>query len=258
MAGSGSPSAKEGHLALSAAGPARVAPIDAARGVALLAMIAYHFSFDLRYFGLTRSDFEHDPFWLTARALIVTSFLLLVGMSALLAGRSDRPDAFRRYLQRTAIIAACAAAVSAASYALFPESFIYFGILHAIVVMSMVAWPFARHPRAALVVGLAIVALGLLVSHPFFDTRALSVIGFTTHKPITEDYVPLFPWTGVVLIGIVLGAALERRAFVPIGGLARLPAWVHYLGRHSLAVYMIHQPILIGTLWVVLWIARRP
>jgi uncharacterized membrane protein len=135
MAGSAALARKKGASRVSAAGPARVAAIDAARGVALLAMIAYHFSFDLRYFGLTRSDFEHDPFWLTARTLIVTSFLLLVGMSALLAGRSDRPDAFRRYLQRTAIIAACAAAVSAASYAMFPESFIYFGIQHAIVVM---------------------------------------------------------------------------------------------------------------------------
>ena len=141
---------------------------------------------------------------------------------------------------------------------MFPQSFIYFGILHAIAVMSLVAWPFARHPRIALVAGIAIIGAGLTVSHPLFDTRALSVVGFTTHKPVTEDYVPLFPWTGVVLVGIALGAALERRAFAPVAALARLPNGVRGLGRHSLAVYMLHQPLLIGTLWVVLRSGGRP
>ena len=221
-------------------------------------MIAYHFSFDLRYFGVTGSDFEHDPFWLTARSLIVTAFLLLVGVSTVLARRREGSAAFQCYLKRTVIIAACALAVSAASYAMFPQSFIYFGILHAIVLMSLIAWPLVRYPRTALVAGIAIVALGLSFSHPFFDNRALSVIGFTTHKPITEDYVPLFPWSGIVLIGVALGAALESRAFAPIAGLARLPKFVRYLGRHSLAVYMVHQPILIGLLWSMLWMVRSP
>ena len=50
-------------------------------------MVVYHFAFDLRFYRVIAADFEHDPFWLGFRALIVTSFLLLVGVSLVLADR---------------------------------------------------------------------------------------------------------------------------------------------------------------------------
>ena len=182
----------------------RVAAIDALRGIAILAMIAYHFAFDLRFFGLTRSDFEGDPFWLTARAAIVTSFLLLVGVSLLLAYEAGVPGA--RFNRRVALIAACALAVTIGSYLVFPQRFIYFGILHCIAVSSLLARPLAARPRLALALGVAAIVAGLSLSHPFFDGRATSWLGFNTVKPPTEDFVPLFPWLGVVLVGIGLGA----------------------------------------------------
>jgi uncharacterized membrane protein len=78
----------------------------------------------------------------------------------------------------------------------------------------------------------------------------LSWLGFTTHKPATEDYVPLAPWAGVVLIGVAAGHALARANFRPLSQLANAPRWLRFLGRHSLVVYMVHQPILLGALWV--------
>src|SRR2546427_429302 len=78
-------------LARSAAGATearasgRVASIDALRAIALIAMIAYHFCFDLRYFGVITPDLEHGPSWLVARTLILSSFLLLAGVSLVLA-----------------------------------------------------------------------------------------------------------------------------------------------------------------------------
>jgi uncharacterized membrane protein len=77
-----------------------------------------------------------------------------------------------------------------------------------------------------------------------------------THKPVTEDYVPLFPWTGVVLLGIAAGHLLWRHAFAPLAWLARAPAPLRWLGRHSLVVYMVHQPLLLGALWLALRMAR--
>lgn len=233
---------------------ARLPAIDALRGCAILAMIAYHFAFDLRYFGVLRADFENDPFWLTARAAIVSSFLLLVGISLVLAARAQVPP--HVFGKRVAVIAACALAASAASYALFPATFITFGILHFIAVASLLARPAAERPRVALLLGALALAAGLLLSHPFFDTRATSWLGFTTHKPATQDYVPLFPWLGVVLLGIALGHALAARGFVPVAPLARTPAWLRWLGRHSLAVYMVHQPMLMGMLAGVLALIR--
>jgi uncharacterized membrane protein len=236
------------------AAPARLVGVDALRGLAIVAMAAYHFAFDLRYFGVTRSDFEHAWPWLVARAAILGTFLLLVGISLALAARAG--VAWRHHLARVARIAACALAVSVASYAMFPQSFIYFGVLHAIAVVSLVAWPLRARPVAAAAIGVVIVAAGLAIASPGFDPRAWSWIGFVATKPRTEDFVPLFPWAGVVLVGIGAGHALSRRDFAAVRPLARAPAWLALLGRHSLLVYMVHQPILIGALWIALRIAR--
>lgn len=230
--------------------PERVVAIDALRGIAIVAMIAYHFAFDLRYFGLTRSDFENDPFWLAARAAIVTSFLLLVGVSLVLADRAGVE--WPRFLRRVAVIAACALAASIGSWFVYPQTYIYFGILHCIALSSLVARPLAKHPVAAVAIGIAVIAAGLVFAHPWFDTRATSWIGFTTHKPATQDYVPMFPWSGAVLVGIGLGHALLRAAFHAVAGLARAPRLLRWAGCHSLAVYMVHQPVLMALLWLAL------
>ena len=230
-------------------GAVRIAGVDALRGGALILMFAYHFSFDLRYYRVIAADFEHDPFWLGFRAIIVASFMALVGLSLVLADRAGATLA--HFWKRIGVIAACAIAASVGSYVLFPRTFITFGILHCIAVASILAWPLVRHPRAALVVGIAAIAAGLAYSNPLFDLRALSWIGFTTHKPSTEDFVLLFPWAGVVLVGISAGRWLERSSFRPLAPLSRAPRWLGFLGRHSLVVYMIHQPILMAALWIV-------
>jgi uncharacterized membrane protein len=224
----------------------RIEGIDTLRGLAIVAMIVYHFVFDLRFFGIVRADFENDAFWLGYRALVLSSFLLLVGVSLVLARQFNVPTA--RFARRVAIIALCALAATIGSYAIFPERFIYFGILHCIAVASVLTRPLAGRPMLALALGIAAIVAGLVVSHPFFDTRATSWVGFNTVKPATEDFVPLFPWIGVVLLGIALGHELVRRDFSPVAPLARAPQALRWLGRHSLAVYMVHQPLLMGIL----------
>ena len=228
----------------------RVSAVDALRGLAIVAMVAYHFAFDLRFFGLTAADFENDPFWLTARASIVTSFLLLAGISLVLADRAgvDTP----RFLRRVALVALCAVAVSVASYVIYPQTFIYFGVLHCIALSLLVSRPLVRKPMASLVAGVVVIVAGLTLQHPVFDQRVTSWIGFTTFKPETQDYVPVFPWLGVVLVGIALGHAMVRGDFAPIRVLGRTPSLLRWMGRHSLAIYMVHQPLLMGAIWLVL------
>ena len=230
--------------------PLRVDGVDALRGIAIVAMIAYHFAFDLRFFGVIDADFEHGRFWLTARALIVTSFLLLVGTSLVLAERAG--VSAQRHFRRVGVIALCALAASAASYFVDPRTAIHFGILHCVAAAALIGRPLARRPQLALIAGAGVVLAGLTLSHPFFDARATSWIGFVTAKPRTVDYVPLFPWLGVVLIGIALGDALARASFAPLARLARAPAALRTLGRHSLLVYMAHQPLLMGAPWLAL------
>jgi uncharacterized membrane protein len=230
----------------------RVSALDALRGLAILAMVAYHFCFDLRYFGVTQWDLYHDPLWLNARTLILSSFLLIAGVSLVLADRGTASHA--RFWRHVAIIGACAVAVSVASYALFPASWIWFGVLHAIAVSLVLARPLVRRPALALILGIVVIAAGNLFTHPLFDNRALGWLGFMTAKPRTEDYVPLFPWIGVLLLGISAGQALVRAQFRAIAFAEGWPRWIAWLGRHSLATYMVHQPLMIG----VLFIATRP
>jgi len=229
---------------------ARVPAIDVLRALALFAMIGYHFAFDLRYFGVIRTDFEHDPVCLAVRGAILTSFLLLAGVSLVLASRAGVAPA--RFWRHVGEIAGCALLVSAGSYALFEQSYIWFGVLHAIAVALILARPFAQRPRLAAAIGVVVIAAGALLANPAFENRALGWIGFMTSKPYTEDYVPLFPWAGVVFVGIAVGHLLARQRFASIAALNRAPAWLAALGRHTLLVYMIHQPILLGALWLAL------
>lgn len=228
----------------------RIAGLDAARGLAIVAMIGYHFCFDLRYFGLTRWDFEHGAGWLAARATILSSFLLIAGVSAVLANRQPAPIA--HWLRHVAIIAGAALLVSAGSYVLFPGSFIWFGVLHAIALSLLLAKPLLTRPRLAAIAGVAAIAAGVAYANPAFDNRLIGFAGFMTQKPITEDYVPLFPWMGVLLLGIAAGHWLVGTRFAALHPLARLPRALAFLGRHSLLVYLVHQPVLLLLLWAAL------
>lgn len=232
----------------------RYPAIDALRGLAIALMFAYHFSYDLDYFGLARFDFAGDPFWLGFRALILCLFLGTVGISLQLATADGvRP---RPFLRRLGLLVLAAAGISVVSHIMFPGRMIFFGILHFIALASVLGLLFRRFDTANLALGAALVALGLAVQHPLFDTPALQWIGLMTHKPATEDYVPLLPWFGVVLIGMFLGKRLVRerglaglRDWSGRGPLARLLALG---GRHSLVIYLVHQPLFMGLLWTAL------
>ena len=228
----------------------RIRAIDAIRGAAICMMIVYHAAFDLNWFHIISADFNHDPFWLGFRDLIVSSFLLMVGVSLVLAHRAAISP--RRFWRRIALVGACAMLVTAGSYVVFPKTFITFGILHCIVVSSILGWPLVRFPRAALIVGIVVIVVGIAIGVPLFDLPWLNWIGLMTHRPATEDYVPLLPWFGVVLVGISIGWWLLERRMQALRQASRAsPEWLTWLGRHSLLVYMVHQPIMVGALRVL-------
>lgn len=223
----------------------RAARLDALRGVAIVWMAAFHFGFDLNHFGWIHQDFYRDPVWTWQRTGIVSLFLFCAGGGqafAVLGGQGAS-----RFWKRWAQVAGCALLVSAGSWFMFPNSWISFGVLHGIAVMLLLLrLVLSRLPNAALLV-LAALAIGAprLIQLAAFDTRWTNWVGLVTHKPITEDYVPVLPWLGVMLAGFVVTRLWPHLW----AGSAPRPLAV--LGRWSLSFYMVHQPVLIGALMAI-------
>lgn len=212
-------------------------------------MVCYHFSFDLTLFGVLKARFNTDPFWLGFRYIIMSSFLLLVGVSAVLSERNGFKQ--QRFLKRLAQIAFCALLATLSSYLTFPRTFIFFGILHFNVVASLLARLFLRFRWLNLGLGLLFIGLDLTVSHPFFDRGVWQCLGLMTHKPFTEDYVPIIPWFGTVLVGMFLAQSLVAAQRLDLLKSTRGPRWLLFMGRHSLIVYMLHQPILLAVMGLI-------
>ena len=225
--------------------------LDALRGAAIVWMALFHFGFDLNHYGLLqpRQNFFHDPFWTTQRTVIVSLFLFCAGLSQAVvlqlswAGGRWSASFWRRWGQ----IALCAVLVSLGSMWLFPKSWISFGVLHAMLVLLLLCRLAAPLGGWLWPLGLLALALPRLVQSTFFDATWINWLGLVTHKPITEDYVPVLPWLGVMLWGLAAGQwLLLQRREVLAGGLPQVLQPLALLGRWSLSFYMLHQPVLIG------------
>lgn len=228
----------------------RLPVIDIARGVAILFMAFYHLCWDLWYFGFIAADIGFDPGWVFFARSILASFLFLVGVGLVLGhGEGMR---WRGFGRRWLFVLAGALAITLGTGLTFPDSFVYFGVLHAIALFMPLALPFLFTPLwvSTLAAALFIVP-PLFFTHPLFNEKLFSWLGFWVEPPITNDLVPVFPWFGSVLAGVIVTRLARRRLvpklahFQPRNPLARLLAW---LGRWSLPFYLIHQPVLLAVI----------
>ena len=241
--------------------PPRFAAVDALRGLAMVWMTVFHFCFDLNHFGLFSANFYADPFWTVQRACIVGLFVFTAGLGQALAVHpgQDWPRFWKRWRQ----VAGGALLVSAGSYAMYPQSFIYFGILHGIALMLIVVrftaglgrwlWPLGALAIAMPLIAVYAYSAGARVG--FLDGMAFHWLGLVSHKPVTEDYAPLFPWMGAMWWGMACGQwLLQRRPAWLQAVSAHAPRPLAVLGRWSLSYYLLHQPVLIGGLMLISWV----
>ncbi len=223
--------------------------IDALRGLAIVWMALFHFCFDLNHLGfiVPRQQFTGDPFWTTQRTCIVSLFLFCAGLGQALALHEGQR--WPRFWKRWAQIAGCAVLVSVGSAWMFPSSWIFFGVLHGIALMLVLARLAAPLGSWLWPLGALALLLPHVAAHPAFDTKAWSWIGLVTRKPLAEDYVPLLPWLGVMLWGLAAGQWLLAHRLDVLGGpIAAAARPMALLGRWSLSFYMLHQPLFIGAL----------
>lgn len=224
--------------------------IDILRGVAILAMIVYHFGWDLSYFGLIAVDVASSPGWVVFARTIAATFIGLVGVNLTLASRKG--IRWPAYGRRLGLIVGAAAIVSLGTYWLDPQSFVFFGILHCIALASVLALLFLRLPGWLLVVAaIACFVAPEFLKSPVFNGHGWYWLGLSTEQPGTVDYVPMLPWFGVVLIGMVAGRVIVAHRENRLLQWHSQAWWARFLataGRWSLAIYLIHQPVLMGSL----------
>lgn len=222
----------------------RLLALDLARTLALVCMVVFHFTFDLALFGHIDPGTMSQPFWYYFARMIAGSFLFLSGVSLWIAhGQGIRWPAF---WTRFAKLVAAAALVTLASLWLVPGGPIWFGILHAIAAASLLGLLALRLPWSfTLTLAALIFAAGWGPRFPAFDPIWLVWTGLAETRPMMGDYVPLVPWAAPALAGIALAKALrlDRQPGTPP---TRLTDVLTFPGRHSLVIYLIHQPILFG------------
>jgi len=230
--------------------------VDLLRGVAILLMVFYHFAFDLNYFGLVKIDVNSGIFLSLAR-LTVTLFLLLVGLSLYLslsrAERMGREDQFiTKLVRRSAWILSLALCITAVTYLFIGRGYIVFGVLHLIGLSLLLAYPFLRMGWKNFIFGSILIILGMYVPEISVNHYWLLWLGLAPAGFYSLDYVPMLPWLGVVLYGLGLGGLLypgyRRRLSLMDRSIVSGRSWIRllcYLGRNSLAIYLIHQPLII-------------
>jgi uncharacterized membrane protein len=224
----------------SISGTTRSYETDLLRGLAIVLMIIFHFGYDLTVFGWANFSTSNDIEWRIFRSVIVSSFLLAVGMSSYLAYQKKLNK--KKLAKAAGKLFAVSLFITIGSLFMHPSTWVYFGIIHFITVALPISVLFVRAPYIALVIGTGCIVgywIGILNLYPFWEWSVLH-LSIPKH---TVDLVSFFPWIGVVLIGVFV---MHKELFyLKIKPNTFLNKFI-FLGQHSLLIYLIHQPILYG------------
>jgi uncharacterized membrane protein len=195
--------------------------------------------------------------------VIASSFLMLAGIGLVLA--HGQGINWRSFNKRFAMVAGAAALISIGTYFAMGHGFIFFGILHQIAFGSLIGLLFLRLPAMVMVLAAAaMIAAPLYLRNVFFDAPLWWWLGLSSADPPSNDYVPILPWTGLILIGLALAKFAVARGWfaarAQMGMSTQSPVgnWLSFVGRHSLIIYLVHQPILIGSVYFFSLLSPAP
>lgn len=229
----------------------RIWELDALRGICILGMVAVHFIYDLTELYAV-VDWQWPAWFSFVKSWGGVLFFLLSGVCVTLGHRSVR---------RGLIVFACGMLCTAVTYGMVAFGLagsgltIWFGVLHCLGA-CMLLWPLCKKlPLAGLaIVAAGAIAFGFWLHGQVFSFPYLVALGFVPAGFASSDYFPLFPYLGFFLAGAVIGrtAYREKKSLLPRVN-AQTPALraVCFCGRHSLEIYLLHQPALSALIGLV-------
>ncbi len=227
--------------------------LDFLRGLAIIMMIVFHLIFDLYYFGGYGFD-VNSGFWLYFARATALIFVTLVGICLAISYNRSSGNFWVKNLERGLKVFGFGLLITLITFLVFKNNFIVFGILHFIGVSVILSILFLRFTYLNLVLSAVFIIIGFYLYSLVFDFSWLIWLGLEPSNFYTFDYFPIFPWFGAILFGIFLGKKIysqgERRFRVKeiSNPLIKL---FSFLGRHSLIIYLIHQPIIVSILYLL-------
>ncbi|MGB3681447.1 MAG: heparan-alpha-glucosaminide N-acetyltransferase [Rubrobacteraceae bacterium] len=234
--------------------------VDAVRGVAIIMVALYHLIYDLDNFGGYGIE-STSGFWGFFADVSAFMFVFLVGLSLTLSYSKTSAvtgeSTFGKYALRGLKVFAYGMLIT---FVFWAANFgaVIIGILQLIGLSIVLAYPFLRFGIANLFAGLLVIALGAYIQAQSFVVAGtagvlLAPLGVIPANLFMPDYRPLLPWFGVVLLGVFFGnvAYLRWRKKRPAGPAPSYTTPLNFLGRHTLFIYLVHQPIIISTLWAL-------
>jgi len=231
----------------------RLAWVDFGRGIALIGMAVYHLCWDMSYFGYIPHDKPNTLGFVILARIVAASFLFLSGFSLVLA--NQKQIHWYKFFRRLFVIVAAAVLVSAATYLFIPDDFIYFGMLHEIALSSLIGMFFLFSP----IIVNFIAFIVILLIHQFFAFDALNQpliwwLGLSTAPRPAFDFVPFIPWFAAPLAGITTARLMQRFDWLPFlrgNSIVRSKFFITKIGRHSLIIYLLHQPIFLAVILLI-------
>lgn len=251
-----------GSAAQATPGAQRYWEIDTLRGVAIVMMVIFHLMWDLVSFRITPDVVLYAGFWKYFQRTTAITFLLLVGVSLTVSYRRAKAKQqpgealFPKFFWRGLRVFGIGMGFTLFGW-LSGFGYVYFGILHLIGTAIILAYVLIEFRWVNFLLWAVFFVVGGAIRHTYLSHNWLDWLGFHTRFYAPLDYFPLIPWFGVVLLGVAIGNTIytSQGRIVPLPDLSgwlpvRLLQW---LGRHSLIIYVIHQPILLALLFAMGW-----